>query len=158
MAPRTFYWSTAICKLGWYFQAKISITWQIVYLTARGFIEMDRRSMDSKRTDEETIGQYIRPYSRSQSLFSVFLLLSFNPSTEGQNNEESRSKCWATGSSVRLFARTTHSFAHSALLALFACSAVLTCLLACSLHLLPCLWDSEWLDGYSFCVFLYFGP
>ena len=58
-------------------------------------------------------------------------------------NDEKKIHVISLGSSVRLFARTTHSFAHSALLALFACFAVLTCLLACSLHLLPCSWDSE---------------
>ena len=71
MAPCTFYWNTTICKLGWYFQAKISITWQILYITARGFIETDRWLMGSKRTNEEFISQYIRPYS----LFRVSITL-----------------------------------------------------------------------------------
>ena len=71
MAPCTFYWNTTICKLGWYIQAKISITWQIVYITARGFIKTDRQLMGSKRTNEESISQYIRPYS----LFRVSITL-----------------------------------------------------------------------------------
>ena len=51
----------------------------------------------------------------------------------GQNNQESRLEYWATRSSVRSFARTAHSFACSALVALLACSTALICLLACSL-------------------------
>ena len=48
--------------------------------------------------------------------------------TVGQNNQEYRLKYWATRSSIRSFARTAHS------------------------------WDSEWLDSYLICVFLYSGP
>ena len=71
----------------------------------------------------------------------------------GQNNQKYRLKYWATRSSVRSFARTAHSFACSALLALLVRLAALTHLLAHSLCLLPRSWDSEWLDGYLFCVF-----
>ena len=53
--------------------------------------------------------------------------------TVGQNNQEYRRKYWATRSSVRSFARTAHSFACSALLALLARSAALTRLFALSL-------------------------
>ena len=51
MIPCYFYWNTTICKLGWYFPAKISLTWQIVYITARWFIETDRWLMGSKHTN-----------------------------------------------------------------------------------------------------------
>ena len=63
----------------------------------------------------------------------------FSYPTVGENNQESRCKYWATRSSVRLFARTTHSFAcsltslHSlAPLHSLVCSLPhLTCSLAC---------------------------
>ena len=54
--------------------------------------------------------------------------------TVGQNNQEYRLKYWATRSSVRSFTHTTHLFACSALLALLAHTAALTCLLTHSLH------------------------
>ena len=44
----------------------------------------------------------------------------------GQSNQELRLKYWATRSSIRLFARTAHSFACSGLLTLLAPSAALT--------------------------------
>ena len=53
------------------------------------------------------------------------------------NSQEYRLKYWATRSSVRSFARTAHSFAHSGLLASLTPSAALTRLLACSLRSLP---------------------
>ena len=56
-------------------------------------------------------------------------------STVGQNNQESRQQYWATRSSVRLFARTAHSFACSALLASLARSTALTRSLTHSLAL-----------------------
>ena len=59
------------------------------------------------------------------------------------NNKESRCKYWATRLSVRFFTRTAHSFACSALLALFAYSAALTRLLAPSLCSFLHFWDSE---------------
>ena len=62
------------------------------------------------------------------------------------NKQELGRKYWATRSSVRWFARPArpaHSFACSALLALLARSAALTCLLARSLRSLPRSWDSE---------------
>ena len=68
-----------------------------------------------------------------------------------QNNQEYRHKYWATCLSIRLFNRTTHSFACSVLLALLASFAALICLLAPSLTL-PSSWDSNWLDaGISGC-------
>ena len=59
------------------------------------------------------------------------------------NKQESRRKYWATRSSVRLFARTAHSFACSGLLASLAPSAELTRSLARSLRSLPRSWESE---------------
>ena len=73
-----------------------------------------------------------------------------------QNNQESRLHYWATCSSVRSIARTAHSFACSALFALLACSAAFTHSLARSFCSLPCSWESDWLDDYSFCVFSVF--
>ena len=64
----------------------------------------------------------------------------------------------STGSLARPFAGTTHSFACSGLLALFAPSTALTHLLARSLCSLPRSWDSEWLDGYFVSGFFYFWP
>ena len=107
-----------------------------------------------------------------------FRCFSRQQSTVGQNN---RLKYWATCSSIRSFARTTHWFPCSALLASLARaaslsrSASLTRSLACSLRSLahfarlltslarslrslPHSWKSEWLDGYSFCVFFCTGP
>ena len=62
---------------------------------------------------------------------------------------------WSTGPLARPFARTAHSFACSALLASLACSAALTRSLARSLCSPPRSWDSEWSNGYLFCVFFY---
>ena len=73
----------------------------------------------------------------------------------GQNKQKSRRRYWATRSSVRSFARTAHSFACSVLLASLARSAALSHLRARSLHSLLSLWESEWLDGYLFCVFFF---
>ena len=50
-----------------------------------------------------------------------------------QNNQESRLKYWATRSSVCSFARTAHLFACTALLALLAGFAALTCSLTLGL-------------------------
>ena len=49
-----------------------------------------------------------------------------NEGTVVQNNQENGLEYWATRTSVRLFARTAHSFACSGLLASFAPSAALT--------------------------------
>ena len=62
--------------------------------------------------------------------------------TVGQINQKYRLKYWATRSSVRSFARSAHSFACFALLALLARSATLTSH-ARSLTSLPGSWDSE---------------
>ena len=51
-----------------------------------------------------------------------------------ENSQKYRLKYWATRSSVRSFARTTHSFACSVLLALLARSAALTRSLAHLAH------------------------
>ena len=75
-----------------------------------------------------------------------------------ENSQEYRLQHWATCSSVRSFARTTHSFACSGQLASLAPSTALTRLLARSLRSLPCSWDSDFLDGYFVCVFSHFGP
>ena len=88
------------------------------------------------------------------SLLILFLLLFF--STVGQNNLVYRLKYWAT----RSFARTAHSFACSAVLALLARSASLTHSLARSLRSLPHSWDSGWLDGnllYLFSILAHSG-
>ena len=50
----------------------------------------------------------------------------FTEALWSRNNQECRCLYWATRSSVRSFARTAHSFACSALLALLARSAALT--------------------------------
>ena len=60
-----------------------------------------------------------------------------------QNSYESSCKYWATRSSVRLFARTAHSFACSGLLTSLAPSTALTHSLACSLCSLPRSWESK---------------
>ena len=60
----------------------------------------------------------------------------FRHPTVGQNNQEYRMEYWAT----RLFARTAHWFASSALLTSLARSEELTHLLADSL---PTSWDSD---------------
>ena len=63
-----------------------------------------------------------------------------------QNNQEYRRKRWATRSSVRSFARTAHSFACSALLALLAHSAALIHSLPRSLtHSLACGKVNDWI-------------
>ena len=59
---------------------------------------------------------------------------SFLHFTMGQNNQELRLKYWATRSSNRLFARTTHLLSYSTLLALLACSIALTRSLAHFAH------------------------
>ena len=64
-----------------------------------------------------------------------------------QSSHESRRKYWATRSSVRLFARTAHSFACSGLFASLALSAALTRLLVRSLRSLPRSLDSDLLYG-----------
>ena len=96
-------------------------------------------------------------HTRSPILLSWFpISFSFSSSlhlTVGQNNQESRQKYWATRSSVRLFARTAHLFACSAL-----CCAALTCSLACSLRSLPHSRESEWLDGFFLCFLFHFVP
>lgn len=75
----------------------------------------------------------------------------------GQKNQKSRSKYWAIHSSIRMFARTAHSFTCFALLASFACSAALTYLFARSLTwLTPKLvgkWMIKWLFFLSFLLF-----
>ena len=63
--------------------------------------------------------------------------------TVGQNSQEYIWEYWATRSSVRLFARTNHSFPCSRLLASLAPSAALTRSLARSLRSLPRSWESE---------------
>ena len=73
-----------------------------------------------------------------------------------QNRQKYRMKYWVTRSSFCSFTRTAHSFACTALLASHARSAALTLSPTCSLRSLPCSWDSEWLDGYFFCVFFLF--
>ena len=67
------------------------------------------------------------------------------------NKQESRHKYWATCLSIRLFARSTHLFACSGLLASLAPSAALT-------SLSPRSWDSDLLDGHFVCAFFYFRP
>ena len=52
-----------------------------------------------------------------------------------QSSQQSGRRYWATHLSARLFARTAHAFACSALLASLACSAALVCSL-------PSSWDS----------------
>ena len=74
--------------------------------------------------------------------------------TVGQNNQESRLQYWVTHSSVRSFARTAHSLLSTTRFAWALCCAHS---LACSLCSLPRSWESEWLDGYLFCVFFYSG-
>jgi len=95
--------------------------------------------------------QYVE--SKKSYIIYDWILYVFYSETVGQINQEYRLKYWATCSSVRLFARTAHSFICSALLASLAHSAVLICSLARSLRSLPPSWDSEWLDDYLFCVF-----
>ena len=51
--------------------------------------------------------------------------MNFHHVTVGQINQEYRLKYWATRSSVRLFARTAHSFACCGLLSSLAPSAAL---------------------------------
>ena len=98
---------------------------------------------------------YLLLYSCQPPSFSI---LSSPFHCVGQNNQEYRLKYWATCSSIRLFAGIAHSFACSALFASLARSAALTRSLARLLRSLPSLWDSEWLNGYLFCVFFYSGP
>ena len=63
-----------------------------------------------------------------------YLMRSNKHDTVGQNNQEYRLQYWATRSSVRLFARTAHLFACSALLASLVCSAALSRSLAHLAH------------------------
>ena len=83
-------------------------------------------------------------------VFSKVSLWRFFLCTVVQNNQKYRLKYWATHSSVRLFARTAHSFACTALL------TALTRLRSRSLCSLPRPWESEILDDYFFCVFFFF--
>ena len=67
-----------------------------------------------------------------QLVVVLFLpVLALSHFTMVQNNQEPRLKYWVTGSSVCSFARTAHSFACSALLALLARSAYFAHSLAC---------------------------
>ena len=79
-------------------------------------------------------------------MYKASLTQSFSPTqcTMVWNKRELRRKYWATRSSVRLFARTAHSFT-SGLLASLAPSAALTRWLARSLRSLPRSWESEFL-------------
>ena len=79
---------------------------------------------------------------RRETKLSVLLFPLRRP-TVGHINQEYRLKYRAIRSSICSFARTAHSFACSALLALLARSAALTRTLARSLHSIPRLWDSE---------------
>ena len=90
---------------------------------------------------------FLKPPARSHRLRTV-----------GQNKQEYRLEYWATRSFVCSFARTAHSFACSGLLASLVPSVVLTRSLARSFCSLSRSWDSEWLDGYLFCVLFYSGP
>ena len=64
---------------------------------------------------------------RVTALNSIYLYFSLFPlPTMVDNSQEYRLKYWAPCSSVRLFARTAHSFACSGLLASLAPSAALT--------------------------------
>ena len=71
------------------------------------------------------------------------LAIRYDHCTVVQNGHVSRRVYWATRSSVRLFTRTTYSFARFGLLASLAPSAALTRLLARSLRSLPRSWESE---------------
>ena len=74
-----------------------------------------------------------------------------------QNSQESRCKYWTTRLSVHSFTHTANSFACSSLLAFLVRCAALRCAHSLT-HSLPSSCDSEWFDGYFFCVFFCSGP